>query len=58
MRMTQPHGDRHYSAGGGSQGARKRKAIAEANAEKSKAEKERDELRGGRNILEAHLSVV
>ena len=32
------------SGGGCSQGAMKRKAIAYANAEKAKAEKERDEL--------------
>ena len=45
------------SVGGRSQGARKRKAIAEANAEKAKVEKERDELscREALNILEAHL---
>ena len=43
------------SAGGRSQGARKRKAIAEANDEKAKVEKERDELREDLDILEAHL---
>ena len=35
----------------------KRKAIAEANAEKAKAENERDELREALNILEAHLGI-
>ena len=43
------------SAGGRSQGARKQKAIADANAEKAKVEKERDELREALNILEAQL---
>ena len=43
------------SANGRSQGARKRNAIAEANAEKAKVEKERDELREALDILEAHL---
>ena len=43
------------SAGGRSQGARKRKSIAEANAEKAKVEKERDELREALGVLEAHL---
>ena len=43
------------SAGGRSQGARKRMAIAEANTEKAKVEKERDELRVALDILEAHL---
>ena len=43
------------SAAGRSQGARKRKAVAEANAEKAKVEKEHDELREALNILEAHL---
>ena len=43
------------SAGGQSQGARKRKAIADANAEKAKVENERDELREALNILEANL---
>ena len=37
-------------------GARKRKAIAEANAEKAMAETERAELREALDILEAHLS--
>ena len=45
------------SAGGRSQGARKCKAIAEANAEKVKGENERDELKEALNILEAHLGV-
>ena len=40
---------------GRSHGARKRKAIAEANAEKQKVERERDELREALDILEAHL---
>ena len=35
------------SAGGRSQGARKRKPIADANAEKAKVEKERPESFGG-----------
>ena len=43
------------SAGGRSQGAKKCKAITEANAEKAKVEKERDELREALDILEAHL---
>ena len=43
------------SAGGRSQGATKRKEIAEANAEKAKVETERDELREALDILEAHL---
>ena len=43
------------SAGGRSQGARKCKAIAEANAENAKVEKERDKLTEALNILEAHL---
>ena len=43
------------SAGGRSQGARKRKAIAEANAENAKVEKERDELREALNLLKAQL---
>ena len=43
------------SAFGRSQGARKRKAIADANAEKANAEKERDELREALNILEGQL---
>ena len=43
------------STGGRSQGARKRKAIVEAHAEKAKVEKERDELRVALDILEAHL---
>ena len=42
-------------AGGRSQGARKRKVIAEANAENAKVEKERDELREALDILESHL---
>ena len=43
------------SANGRSQGARKRKAIAEANAEKQKVEKERGELREALEIIESHL---
>ena len=43
------------SANGRSQGARKRKAIAEANAETQKVERERDELREALDLLEAHL---
>ena len=43
------------SAGGRSQGARKRKSAADANAEKVKAEKERDELREALSILEGLL---
>ena len=39
------------SANGRSQGARKRKAIVEANAEKAKVGKERDELRAALDIL-------
>ena len=46
------------SAGGRSHGAMNRKAIAEANTEKVKVEKERDELREALNILEAHLGPV
>ena len=42
------------SANGRSHGARKRKAIAEANAEKQKVEKERDELREALDIIENH----
>ena len=42
-------------ANGRSQGARKRKAIAEANADKAEVEKERDELRAALDILEDHL---
>ena len=42
--MTRPHGDRQVD------GARKRKAIAEANAEKAKVEKERDERREALDI--------
>ena len=38
------------SANGRSQGARNRKAIAEANAEKQKVERERDELREALDI--------
>ena len=41
--------------GGRSQGARKRKAIADANAEKAKGEKGRDELREALGILEEQL---
>ena len=40
------------SAGGPSRGAKKRKDIADANAEKAKVEKERGELRGALKILE------
>ena len=40
------------SAGERSHGARKRKAIAAANAEKAKVEKERDEHREPIDILE------
>ena len=43
------------SASGRSQGARKRKAIADANAEKANVEKERDELREALYMLEAQL---
>ena len=43
------------TANGRPQGARKRKAIAEASAEKRKAEQGRDELREALDILEAHL---
>ena len=43
------------SANGRSQGDRKCKAIPEANAEKQKVERERDELREALDILEAHL---
>ena len=43
------------SANGRSQGARKRKAIADANAERQKVEKERDELREALDTIEAHL---
>ena len=43
------------SASGRSQGARERKAIAEASAEKAKVEKGRDELRAALDLLEAHL---
>ena len=43
------------SANGRSQGARKRKAIAEANAAKQKVEKDRDELREALETLEEHL---
>ena len=43
------------SANGRSQGARKRKVIAETHAEKQKVEKERDELREALDIIEAHL---
>ena len=41
--------------GGRPQGARKRKAIADANAEKATAEKEHDELREALNNLEEQL---
>ena len=51
LRITPPHGD------GRSQGARKRKAIAEANAEKAKVEKECDELREALNTLEDPLGI-
>ena len=43
------------SANGRSHGARKRKAIAEASAEKENVENERDEFREAVDILEAHL---
>ena len=43
------------SPDGCSQLARKRKATADANAEKAKVEKERDELREALNILEEQL---
>ena len=43
------------SAGGRSQGARKRTDIADANAEKAKVEKERGGLREALDILEARL---
>ena len=43
------------SAGGRSQAARKRKAIADANTAKPKVEKERDELREALDTLEARL---
>ena len=43
------------SAGGHSQGAMERKTIADANAEKAKVEKERDELREALNIFEEQL---
>ena len=43
------------SANGRSQGAKKRKANAEANAEKQKVEREHGELREALGILEAHL---
>ena len=43
------------SSGGCSQGARKRKAIADANAEKAKVETGHDELREALNVLEAQL---
>ena len=48
------------SAGERAQGARKRKAIAEANAANAVVEKECDELREALNILamEAHLGTV
>ena len=36
----------------------KRKAIANDNAEKEKAEKERDELREALNILEEQLGTI
>ena len=45
------------SANGQSQGARQRKPIAEANAEKQKVERERVELREALDILEDHLHV-
>ena len=43
------------SANGRSQGARKRKANAEANAAKENVKRERGELREALDILEAHL---
>ena len=46
LKMTRPHGG---SAGGRSQGARKRKVIAGANVETAQVEKERDELKLGSN---------
>ena len=58
MNATKPDEDdttSRGSANGRSQGAMKRKAIAEANAEKVKVEKERDELREALDILEAYL---
>ena len=43
------------SANERSQGARKRKAIADTNAKKQKVEKERGELREALETLEEHL---
>ena len=43
------------SANGRSQGVRKRKAIAEANAARQKVEEERDELREALDMIESHL---
>ena len=43
------------SANGRSQGARKRKVIAEAHDERQEVEKERGELREALDIIEAHL---
>ena len=43
------------SANGRSQGVRKRKAIAAADAERQKVEKERDELREALDMIESHL---
>ena len=39
------------------QGARKRKAFAEASAKKVNVEKEHGELRAALNILEGHLGM-
>ena len=48
-RLRDRHADAH------NQGARKRKAIADANAENVNAEKERDEFKEALDVLEEQL---